>query len=83
MSMDIADRIESLSRQLEQQELQCLLQSNTSQEESVLSDEMASKIESLSRQLERAILLNELSECETLDDYQTFTAKLKVQCDNA
>lgn len=38
------------------------------------------RIEELSRKLERAVQLSKLEECKTLEDYQKFTAELKVQC---
>ena len=40
----------------------------------------AEVIESLARKLERVRILNELKECETLEEYQELTKKYDILC---
>lgn len=40
-------------------------------------------IEKLSRQLERMRILNDLKECETLEDFQALRTKYKALCEEA
>ena len=39
-------------------------------------------IEKLSRKLERAIILNDLKECKTLEEYQELTKKYEILCND-
>lgn len=42
----------------------------------------AETIEMLSRKLERARILNDLKDCETLEDYKELTKKYEILCND-